>query len=248
MITDTHAHLDFYSEKRLSEVIENAKKNNVKLIVTNSVNKKSIQKNFEISKKYPKIVKLAVGLYPEKELEKAHLKDFKEFVLKNRKKIVALGEIGLDSHHTKENFDIQKEVFIEELKLAKKLNFPVIIHSRKAEREVLEILEKFKSIKVILHCFSGSFNLVKKGIGLGCYFSIPANIVRSEHFQKMAQVIPREKILTETDSPYLSPFKEKENEPAFITESMKKISKIWKIPETEVEKKIEDNFRKVFGF
>jgi TatD DNase family protein len=124
----------------------------------------------------------------------------------------------------------------------------VIIHSRKAEREVLEILEKFKSIKVILHCFSGSFNLVKKGIGLGCYFSIPANIVRSEHFQKMAQVIPREKILTETDSPYLSPFKEKENEPAFITESMKKISKIWKIPETEVEKKIEDNFRKVFGF
>ena len=247
MITDAHAHLDFYSNEKLLEIIKNSEKNNVKFIVTNSVNKESIQKNFEISEKFPKIVKLAVGLYPEKELKETHLKYFKEFVLKNKKKIVALGEIGLDLYHTTENFDIQKKVFIEELKLAKKLNLPGIIHSRKAEKEVLEILEELKLPKVILHCFSGSFSLVRKGVELGCYFSIPANIVRSEHFQKMAQVIPNEKILTETDSPYLSPFKEKENEPSFITESIKKISQIWGVPEKEVEKIIEENFKKVFG-
>ena len=243
MITDAHFHADLLPQKKLEEIQENKR---IKFVVTNSVNIKSIQKNFEISEKFSKI-KLAVGLYPEKNLREKDFEKFVKFVRENKNKIVALGEIGLDLYEEKENFEIQKKVFLKILELAKNTKLPVIIHSRKAEKEVLEIIEKFPSVKVVLHCFSGNFKLVKKGIELGCFFSIPANIVRSEHFQKMAGEIPREKILTETDSPYLSPFREKENEPAFINESIKKISEIWKIPRDKVEKIITGNFETFFG-
>jgi len=247
MIIDAHAHLDFYSEERLEEVIQNAKKNKVKFIVTNSVNKKSIEKSLKIYKKYPKIVRLAVGLYPEEELLIKDFEFLEEFIRKNKESITAIGEIGLDLHHTKENFEIQKTVFIKELELANQLEIPVIIHSRKAEKEVLEILETFPKLKILLHCFSGNFKLITKGIERGYYFSIPTNVNRSEHFQKMLELIPKEKILTETDSPYLSPYLDKENEPSFITESIKIISKIWKTSEDKVEKQIEDNFNKLFN-
>ncbi len=243
MIIDVHAHLDLLPEKKLIEIQENKK---IKLVITNSVDLKTSKKSLELSKKFPK-VKVALGLYPDKNLKISDFKIFEEFVRKNKTSIVALGEIGLDLHHTKENFEIQKAVFVKELELANQLEIPVIIHSRKAEKEVLEILESFPKVKVVLHCFSANFKLIKKGIELGCYFSIPANVVRSEHFQKMVLEIPKEKILTETDSPYLSPFEKIKNEPAFIKESIKKISEIWKTPEDKVEKQIEENFKRIFN-
>jgi TatD DNase family protein len=107
-------------------------------------------------------------------------------------------------------------------------------------------LKNYPELKKVLHCFSGKKNLVKEATSLGCYFSIPTNIVRSEQFQEMLKIIPRQKILTETDAPYLSPFPEKQNEPAFIDESIKIISKLWNISTKETEKIIEDNFKKVF--
>ncbi len=243
MIIDIHAHMDFLSEEKIKKVQENKK---IKFVITNSVNLESCKKNLEISKKFPKI-KLAVGIYPEKEISSGDFKELEEFVSKNRKEIVALGEIGLDLYETNENFELQKEIFLKELNLAKKLSLPVIIHTRKAEEEILEILENYKDLKIILHCFSGNFKLIKRGVEIGCYFSIPANIVRSEHFQKMAVVVPKEKILTETDSPLLSPFKDVENEPSFVEATIKKISEIWKTPEKEVEKQILKNSENVFG-
>ncbi|MDP3966137.1 MAG: TatD family hydrolase [archaeon] len=242
MIIDAHAHLDFLPEEKLIEI---EKDKRIKYAVTNSVNLDSCKKNLEISKKFSKI-KFASGLYPEDDLTLKKYGDFEEFVLKNKKEIIAIGEIGIDKTE-KLDFEFQKEVFIKQLNLAKKLSFPVIIHTRKAEKEALEILENYKDkLKVLLHCFSGNFKLVKKGVELGFFFSIPANVVRSEHFQKMLEIIPKNKILTETDSPYLSPFPEKKNEPAFISESLKKISEIWKIPEEEVEKQILINFEEFF--
>ena len=219
MIIDVHAHLDFYPEKRLKELIENAKKNGVGIIITNSIDIKSLKKSLLSFKGEPSI-KIAAGLYPEKNLKLVDYEKFEKIVIENREKIVALGEIGLDLHHTKRNFEIQKKVFIKQLNLSRRLKLPAIIHTRKAEKETLEILGEYKDLKIILHCFSGSLELVKKGVGMGFYFSIPTSIVRSEHFQKMIKEIPKEKILTETDSPYLSPFRGKENEPAFIKESI----------------------------
>lgn len=240
MIIDVHLHADFLDEGKLKEIEENKK---IKLVITNSVNIESCKKNLDLSKKYPKI-KLALGLYPEKNLKESDFNFLKDFVIKN--KPIALGEIGLDLYHYKENFEIQKEIFLKQLDLAKELYIPVIIHTRKAEKEVLDILENYPELKKILHCFSGNFKLVNKAKNLGCYFSIPTNIVKSEHFQKMVRDLPKEKILTETDSPYLSPFPNKKNEPVFIFESIKKISEIWGVSEVEVEKQIERNFNIVF--
>jgi len=244
MMLDVHAHLDLLPKEKLKEIQENKK---IKLVITNSLDLKTSKKSLELGKEFSK-VKVALGLFPDKKLKISDFETFQNFVRKNKNSIVALGEIGIDLFHTKENFEIQKEVFAKELELAKEMKLPAIIHSRKAEKEVLEILEEFPKVKVLLHCFSGNFKLIEKGINLGCYFSIPANVVRSEHFQKMILKIPKEKILTETDSPYLSPFKDKMNEPAFITESIKTISKIWKIPKEKVEKQIEENFENLFGF
>ncbi|PJC45644.1 hypothetical protein CO037_00470 [Candidatus Pacearchaeota archaeon CG_4_9_14_0_2_um_filter_30_8] len=243
MIIDVHSHLDLLTEEKVKEIGENKK---IKLVITNSVDLKTSKKSLKLNKMFSKI-KVAVGLYPGKELKLSDFNIFENFVRKNKESITAIGEIGLDLHHTKENFEIQKAVFIKELELAKQLEIPVIIHSRKAEKEVLEILESFPKVKVLLHCFSGNFKLITKGIERGYYFSIPTNVNRSEHFQKMLELIPRKKILTETDSPYLSPHKDKENEPIFIEESIKKISEIWKNPEDKVEKQIEDNFNKLFS-
>jgi TatD DNase family protein len=245
MIFDTHAHLDLLGKTQLTEVIKRAESGRVKVIITNSVDLNSCKKNLEISKQN-KIVKFAAGLYPKKNLRLADYKNFEKFVEDNKNKIVAIGEIGLDLFHTKNNFEIQIEIFKKQLDLAEKLNLPVIIHTRKAEKEVLGILENYKNLKIILHCFSGSFKLIKKADEMGCYFSIPANIVFSEHFQKMAKELPWEKILTETDTPYLSPYKEIKNEPAFIRETINILSKIWEISEEKVESIIEKNFKKVF--
>jgi len=224
----------------------NAKKVGVKSIITNSINLKSCEKNLKIKRQYPEIVKLAVGLYPEKTLKPSNSKKFEFFVQENIKNIIALGEIGLDFSYEKPTRKLQEKVFIKELELARRLNLPVIIHTRKAEQRVLEILEDFKDLKIILHCFHGNFKLIKKAEELGCYFSIPTSIVRSEHFQKMIKEISKEKILTETDAPYMSPFKEKQNEPAFIQESIKTINKIWNLSSEKTENILENNFKKIF--
>ncbi|NCN86309.1 TatD family hydrolase [archaeon] len=242
MIYDTHAHLDFVSEDKLEEIENNYK---IGVVVSNSVNIFSNKKNLEISKKYSKI-KFAAGLYPEETLKKEDYEELEKFVKENKKDVFSIGEIGMDFSRELPEKEIQEYVFEKQLELAEKLNLCVSIHTRKAEREIIEILREFPKVKRILHCFSGNFKLVKEALQIGCYFSIPTNIVRSEHFQKMVREIPREKILTETDTPYLSPFKETENEPANIVEAIKVISRIWEVSKEEAEKQIEDNFKKLF--
>ena len=241
MLIDVHFHADFLPEKKLEEIQRNEK---IKLVVTNSVDVESCESNLKISKKFSKI-KLAVGLYPEEKNNLTEYEKLENFVVKNKNQIFAIGEIGLDKTE-KLDFEIQKKIFVAQLNLAKRLNLPVIVHTRKAEKEVLEILENYKELKIILHCFSGNFKLVKKAVELGCYFSIPTNIVRSEHFQKLVVEVPHGRILTETDAPYLSPFKEKQNESAFIVETIRTLSKIWNVPEKDVERQVETGFEKVF--
>ncbi len=242
---DVHANLDFYSREKLLKIIDNAKKIGVEFIVTNSVNLNSCKKNLKISQEFH-FVKLAVGLYPEKNISLEKYAIFEKWVLENKKNISAIGEVGLDFSEELPSREIQEKIFINQLNLARNLNLPVIIHTRKAEKRVIEILQDFKDLKIILHFFSGNFTLVKEAINSSFYFSIPANVVRSEHFQKLLEITPKENILTETDSPYASPFKEIENEPSFVFEGLKKISEIWKVPIKKADKIIDENFYKIF--
>ena len=139
------------------------------------------------------------------------------------------------------NRALQEFAFREFLMLAKELEIPAIIHSRKAEQDVIRIIKEINYKKVVLHCFTGKKSLIKDYKG---YFSIPAIILRSTHFQQLVKIVPLTRLLTETDSPYLSPFKDKPNEPANVVLTVKKIAEIKGIEEPE--KIIFMNYQRLF--
>jgi len=244
MLVDIHAHLHFKEfENDLDEVIERARKAGVTTIINSGTSSESNKLSMELSKKYD-IVKPSFGLYPIEALSLNVEKEL-EYIKKNKNNIIAIGEVGLD-YQESEDRKMQKEIFIKIIELAEKIKKPLILHTRKAEADVLEILESAKIKNAILHCFSGNMKLVNKAHGLGCYFSIPPVIARLEHFQSLVKLIPSTRLLTETDSPYLSPIKEKRNEPANVKKSVEEISKIKKIEYEEAEKIIFSNFQKIF--
>src|SRR3989344_1520422 len=247
MLVDIHCHLNFKDyDKDRDEVIKRAEKLNM-IIVDSGTNIEDNKKSLELSKRY-KIVKSSLGLYPlhAVKLNEKQLENEINFIRENKDKIIAIGEIGLDKSEENCNFEKQVEVFKEVLSLAEKINKPVVIHSRKAEKECIDILETFKIKHIDMHCFGGNFKLVKKIQDNGWIFSIPTNIVRLFHFQKIVEETPMSQLLTETDSPYLSPYPEKRNEPSFVVETIKKISEIKKLDEEEAKKLIYMNFQKNF--
>ena len=247
MLVDVHCHLNFKEyDKDRDEVIKRAENLNL-TIVDSGTNIKDNKKSLELSKKY-KIVKSSLGLYPNYaiNLNEKQLETEINFIKENKDNIIAIGEIGLDKNEENPQIEKQIEIFKKVLSLAEKLKKPVVIHSRKAEKECIEILETYNLKCIDMHCFNGNFKLVKKIQDNGWIFSIPTNIVRLFHFQKIVEQTSISQILTETDSPYLSPFREKRNEPSFVVETIKKISEIKKLDEEEVKKLIYMNFQKNF--
>ncbi len=155
--------------------------------------------------------------------------------------VVAIGEIGLDLHHF-DSLKNQEGQFKKMLGLAKELDLPVSVHSRKAEERVLNVLEKY-DLKVVLHSFMGKKKLVKEAIERGYFFSIPSSVVRSEQFIGMVGLIPVNQLLTETDSPFLGPVKNQTNTPLSIPLTVKKISEIKGL---DCAARIFSNSKKVF--
>jgi TatD DNase family protein len=155
-----------------------------------------------------------------------------------------------------QDMEKQEKVFRKLIELSIELDKPLIIHSRKAEKQVVEILSSYKGKinpdRVIMHCFSGRKSLIKICIEEGYNFSIPTNIGRAEHFQGIVDRCPIKKLLTETDAPYLSPYKNNDgsfnrNEPAYVFETVKIIAKIKKITEEECRKQVFMNYQRVFS-
>lgn len=247
MLVDVHCHLNFKDyDKDRNEVVKRAENLNM-TIIDSGINLKDNKKSLELSKKY-KIIRSSLGLYPlyAIKLKEKELENEINFIEENKNNIIAIGEIGLDKSKENCNFEKQVEVFRRILSLAEKINKPVVIHSRKAEQECIEILETFRIRHIDMHCFGGNFKLVKKVQDNGWIFSIPTNIVRLFHFQKIVEGTSMSQLLTETDSPYLSPYKDKRNEPSFVVETIKKISEIKKLDEEETKKLIYMNFQKIF--
>ncbi len=259
MYIDVHAHLDqsFYTEEQVSEVIKNAEKNNVGTIIANGLNKETNRHILALAKKYPQI-KVALGIYPwEAMLDDVKAGNYKEesihfdvdeelaFIKKHKNDIIALGEVGIDRKND-HKINKQREIFEKITELSKEINKPVIVHSRKAEAEVIELLEKHCAEKVIMHCFSGKKALWQKIIDNKWYCSIPTNCVRSDHFQELIKFMPITQLFGETDSPFLSPYKDKRNEPAFVVETYKMIAKIKKLELREVENALFHNYQQLF--
>ncbi len=248
MLIDLHCHLDFYKDNEIKDIVKRAKEKGVGIIVVNGVNPNANKKIMKLSKEYNE-VKPSLGLYP---IDSLSLKDEEidkeiEFIRKNKDKIVAIGEVGLDFKEDLKEHKRQETIFEKIIKLSTEINKPLIVHSRKAEKECIDILEKNKAKKVIMHCFSGNFKLIERIIANGWSMTIPTNVTFSEHFQKAIGIVPIGQLFCETDSPYLHPFKQWKNEPANIIESYKKIAEIMGINIKEVEKNIEENYKRLFG-
>jgi len=260
ILVDVHAHLDHkLFNGKLDEVISNAKKNNVKAVITNGVNPETNRIALKLAEKYD-IVKAALGIYPidalNIETRKGHYplkKENKvdvnkeiEFIKKNKDKIIAIGEVGLDYYWDKKHKKEQKQVFEKFIQLTEKIKKPIIVHSRKAEADAIELLSTTKLKKIIMHCFSGNFKLVKEIQDNNWYFSIPCKINKMQHFQKLVKETNISKLLTETDAPYLSPFKGKINEPSYVIETIKKIAELKGMDKEEVANNIFMNYQKIF--
>ena len=265
-LIDVHCHLNHeFFKGKVDKVIERAKKAGVVAIVVSGVNPASNKEVLTLVKKYPDILRASLGIYPIDALGiqpegagMAHHKglinleeEFK-FIEKNKDAVHCIGEVGMDFHWAdkEKTYRQQAENFRKIIRFAINIKKPLVIHSRKAEAECLEILQeeiKNHEIPVIQHCFSGRKALMTKGAELGHYFSIPPCIVKSFNFQTLVKKVPLTQLLTETDSPWLSPYQEQMNEPAFVAESIKQIALVKELSEEQVVEQIWKNYQKIFG-
>jgi TatD DNase family protein len=227
LLVDVHAHLDLKEfSNDIDEVMERCESKGVKAIICNSVTRESMGQVLSLSKKYP-IVKPAFGIYPTHTVEysEAEFKEVLAWIRKN--KPFAIGETGLDYQEVpEEKRTLAEERFRAQIRLAKGLGVAIIVHSRKAEERTIEVLEEENASKVLMHCFSGRKQLVRRIVQNGWKLSIPANVLRSEHFQMIIKEAPTNALLTETDSPYLAPNVGDRNEPWQVLESLKVIAEL----------------------
>ena len=265
-LIDVHCHLthDYFKDK-LEAVLKRAEKAGLKALIVSGVNPPANREVLALAKKYPKLIKASLGIYPIDALGiqpdgvglphhkgTINLEEEFQFMEKNKEAVHCIGEVGMDFHWAdkEKTYAQQAENFRKIIRFAIKIKKPLVIHSRKAEEECLQILEqeiKNKEIPVIQHCFSGRKSLITKGTELGHYFSIPPCIVKSSNFQTLVKKVPLSQLLTETDSPWLSPFKEQMNEPALVVESIKQIAVVKEISEKEVAEQIWKNYQHIFG-
>lgn len=229
-IFDAHAH---YDDEKFAEdrecVLQSLADNGVCGIVNASVDIPTCETVLEFTQKYP-IIYGAVGIHPEniENLPIDFLDRLAKFYTEN-KKIVAIGEIGLDYY-----WDIPKEpqhrIFAEQLALVNDLDAPVVIHDREAHKDTLDFIKKYRPKSALLHCYSGSAEFLKEILPLGCYISLggPVTFKNARHSVEVAQAVPLDRLLLETDAPYLAPvpFRGKRNQSDYIIYAAKKIAEL----------------------
>jgi len=233
-LIDTHAHIDMLDSP--DEAIINAKNNNVLKIIVPGVEVSSVEKLLELKNKYDNVF-IQLGIHPSE--AKTWDDSFSEIIRKNRDKICAVGEIGLDYYWDTTFNDIQKEVFIKQIQLANDLELPIVVHDREAHKDTFDILEEYnKGSDVVMHCFSGSVEFARECVKKGWYLAL-GGVVTFKNAIKMKEVakeISIKKLLLETDSPYLTPvpYRGKPNEPAYTRFVAEEIAKIKGINFNEV--------------
>ena len=249
---DSHCHLDhepLFSD--LQNVIQRSKKIGVKKLLTISTSIESFSRVKEIVYKDDMIFG-TIGIHPH---ETDGNKINSEFFIKNlseNKKIIGIGETGLDFYYDNSDRDKQIESFKIHIEAALKANIPLIIHSRNAEEKTFDILNEYKKekLKILMHCFTGSQKFAEQLLEFNSYFSASGIITfkNSAELQKTFKFLPLDKILIETDSPFLAPVpnRGKKNEPSFIDFTATKLAEIKGIEKSEIIKITSDNFNNLF--
>lgn len=259
MLIDTHAHLNFPDFKKdLNKVIGRAIKAGVKKIICVSSNITDSQKSIEIAKKYPGIIFAAVGIHPQ-QTDPENPFSLKEQLkilnhLAKEKEVVAIGECGFDFSpppppEKERSLKEQVLLFTGQIKIAQETKKPLLIHSRKAFEETVSFLEKFKNPGGIFHCYSGGKKGIEKVQKLGFYFGVAGNLTYDEGLQNVFRQIPLEKIVLETDCPFLAPlpFRGQLNEPSYLKITAQWLGKIKNISFKEITAVTTANAQKIFN-
>lgn len=250
---DSHAHLDDerFDEDR-DEVIAFLYENDVQIVLNPGSDLNSSKKALALAEKYP-FIYAAVGFHPHdsKYMKEEHLDIFKEMA--GKKKVIAIGEIGLDYYYDNSDRDVQRKWFREQIRLARELDLPYIVHNRDSHEDVLRIMkeEHYEGARGILHCYSGSAELSREFIKLGFYISLggPVTFKNARVPKLVAKEVPFDKLLIETDSPYLTPepYRGKRNEPKYVKYVAEEIAKIRNVSLDEVAEKTRENFKRLFN-
>ena len=262
---DVHAHL---THPRLlpdvGDVLDRASQAGVTRVISNGLNLGDNEAVRALASEDAR-VRPAFGLYPvDAVLPEMHeagvdyvrepdghsAEDVVDWVREHCSEAIAVGEIGLDGHWVPEAFwDRQEDVFRAMIKVALDAGLPIILHSRKREQRALEVLQELGVERADFHCFGGKVKLGLRIAAAGYYLSIPANARRAQNFAALLQRAPRDRLLLETDCPYLSPDRERlpRNEPASVAETAEFAAELWDEPLPMVIEQFEDNYRRLFG-
>lgn len=247
MLTDIHCHCNLYLN--LNEIIKEAKDVGVEKIISVGMSALGLERVVDISNK-DKSIYPALGIHPEevqmnKDIE-GQLDSVMEFIQRNKKKIVAIGEIGLDHYFVKNKklYPLQKHIFDKMLLLAQKLELPVNLHTKGAEQIVFDSLPSYKLPNINIHWYSGPEHLLKLGIERGYYFSITPAISYSPAVKKTVMMVNKDHLLLESDGPVK--YSGNIGTPAMIRDVLNTISKLKDIHQDELEEQIYENTKKVF--
>lgn len=252
---DSHCHLtdEKFDEDR-KELINKIQSDGVEILVTAGYSLESSKDAIKLANKYP-FIYTTIGVSPNdipesKEKINEEIEELKKLYNTN-KKIVAVGEIGLDYHWNIENKELQKYAFVKQIELANELNLPIQIHTRDAVMDTIEILKKYKvNNRGIFHCCPFNRELVKEGLKLGFYISFagPTTFKNSKNAEEIINIVPDDKCLVETDSPYLAPEPHRgtRNDPRNVKYIIEKIAKVKGKTFEDIEKIVNINAKKIF--
>ena len=248
---DTHTHINCIEEISVEDVIKNALDNGVEKLIVPAAYPIDIEVVKELAQKYENVYGL-LGVHPSevKGWNDDLIDKIKEY--SKSSKIVGIGEIGLDYYWDKSFNDLQKEVFIKQIKLANELNLPISVHDREAHKDTFDILTEYnKNSAVVMHCFSGSVEFMKECVKQGWYIAIGGVVTfkKAIKMKEVAKEVPLDKLLLETDAPYLTPvpYRGKTNQPAYVKYVAEEIASIRGISFEEVDEITTQNAKKVFS-
>ncbi|HGO5824477.1 TPA: TatD family hydrolase [Mannheimia haemolytica] len=254
-IIDSHCHLDSLDyetrHKNVDEVIENAKARGVHhfISVCTTVGRFEAMKNLTAHRND---VSLSCGVHPLN-VEDEPFDYEKLFQFAQDPKVVAIGETGLDYHYTPETKALQQSLFVQQIEIANKLNKPLIIHSRSARQDTMDILEQHHAEKCggVLHCFTEDWTMAKRALDIGFYISISGIITfrNAEELREVVRKVPLDRLLVETDSPYLAPipYRGKPNQPAYVRETCEYVATLKGVSTEELARITTENVQHLFN-
>ena len=251
MLIDTHCHLFFDELKEdLSNVLKRAADLGVTKFICVGTNIEDSKESYNLALDYENIFSTA-GVHPHDTEEVAENYIDELYKLLKNKKVVAVGEIGLDYFKELSDISVQKKIFAEQLELAQKINKPIVFHNRDSDDDIINTLSEFPNVYGVAHCFSSTYDVAKKLIDMGFYISFSGNLTfKNSHLPDVAKRLPIDRLLVETDSPFLSPVphRGKTNEPGRARFVADLLARLHNLSINEVAQITTTNAKAIFNF